>query len=104
MQYTGLCSAPQKFRRIWKRSRSRKRNRKRSRRCSRIIEWCSPAKEEVLEAVKQSQLVQWSNKRVLKVRNVVCRTTWPRATSYNMVTNTIVIKVTRTTYLRNLRW
>ena len=37
------------------------------------IEWCLPAKEEVLEAVKKFQLSKWSNKGGLKVRKSRCR-------------------------------
>ena len=60
------------------------------------IEWFLPAKEEVLETVKQFQLAQWSNKEVMKVRNIRCRKIWATATNYNMDANTMVLKVTPT--------
>ena len=52
----------------------------------------------MLEAVKQFQLAQRSNKGVMKVRNLRCRKIWAAATDYNMDANTMVIKVTPTRY------
>ena len=60
------------------------------------IEQCIPAEKEVLEAVKQFQLAQRSNKGVMKVRKSRCRKIWAAATNYNMDANTMVIKVTPT--------
>ena len=50
----------------------------------------------MLEAVKQFQLGQRSNKGVMKVRNLRYRKIWAGATNYNMDANTMVIKVTPT--------
>ena len=50
----------------------------------------------MLEAVKQFQLAQRSNKGVMKVRKSRCRKIWAAATNYNMDANTMVIKVTPT--------